>query len=284
MSLNKIAIVTDSSTYIPPEETIGLDIHVIPLWLIWDDDRFRDGVDIQPPEFYQRLRSSKTMPSSSQPSSGEFISLFKQLSKDFDAIVAVLVSDKISGTIASALAAQQELSDLKIEVVNSTHVSMGLGYCVLAAAQAAAEGKSVEEVVQAAQQMSGKINFLFAVDTLEFLRRGGRIGGAKALLGTALSIKPLLHFTDGQIEPLMQVRTKKRAIATMLDVAEERLAGRPMAEATVLDVDNEGEGDQVAEMVRQRFSVDKVIRSTVSPVVGTHAGPGTVGLVFYAQD
>lgn len=284
MSFDKIAIVTDSSTYIPPEETVDLDIHVIPLWLIWDEDRFRDGVDIQPAEFYQRLRGSRTMPSSSQPSAGEFISLFKQLSTDYDAIVAVLVSEKLSGTVASALAAQQELSDLKIEVVNSTHVSMGLGYCVLAAAQAAAEGKSVEEVVQAAQQMSEKIHFLFAVDTLEFLRRGGRIGGAKALLGTALSIKPLLHFTDGQIEPLMQVRTKKRAIATMLDVAEERLAGRPMAEATVLDVDNEEEGDQVAEMVRQRFSVDKVIRSTVSPVVGTHAGPGTVGLVFYAQD
>jgi len=284
MSFDKIAIVTDSSTYIPPEETVDLDIHVIPLWLIWDEDRFRDGVDIQPAEFYQRLRGSRTMPSSSQPSAGEFISLFKQLSTNYDAIVAVLVSEKLSGTVASALAAQQELSDLKIEVVNSTHVSMGLGYCVLAAAQAAAEGKSVEEVVQAAQQMSEKIHFLFAVDTLEFLRRGGRIGGAKALLGTALSIKPLLHFTDGQIEPLMQVRTKKRAIATMLDVAEERLAGRPMAEATVLDVDNEEEGDQVAEMVRQRFSVDKVIRSTVSPVVGTHAGPGTVGLVFYAQD
>ena len=284
MSFNKIAIVTDSSTYIPAEETVGLDIHVIPLWLIWDDDRFRDGVDIQPAEFYQRLRSSKTMPSSSQPSSGEFVSLFKQLSKDYDAIVAVLVSDKISGTIASALAAQQELSDLKIEVVDSTHVSMGLGYCVLAAARAAAEGRSVEEVVQVAKRMSEKIHFLFAVDTLEFLRRGGRIGGAKALLGSALSIKPLLHFTNGQIEPLMQVRTKKKAIATMLDVAEERLAGRPMAEVTVLDVDHEEEGDRVADMVRQRFSVEKVIRSTVSPVVGTHAGPGTVGLVFYAQD
>ncbi|MEJ2485500.1 MAG: DegV family protein [Anaerolineales bacterium] len=284
MSFNKIAIVTDSSTYIPPEETVGLDIHVIPLWLIWDDDRFRDGVDIQPTDFYQRLRGAKTMPSSSQPSSGEFVSLFKQLSADHDAVVAVLVSDKLSGTVASALAAQQELSDLKIEVFDSANVSMGLGYCVLAAARAAAEGKSVEEILLAAKQMSEKIHFLFAVDTLEFLRRGGRIGGAKALLGSALSIKPLLHFHDGVIEPLMQVRTKKKAIATMLDVAEERLAGQPMAEATVLDVDNEEEGDRVAEMVRQRFSVEKVIRTTVSPVVGTHAGPGTVGMVFYAQD
>ena len=284
MTGQKIAIVTDSSTYIPASETAGLDIHVIPLWLIWDDAHFRDGVDIQPTEFYQRLRGSKTMPSSSQPTARDFITLFKQLSSDYDAIVAVLVSAKLSGTVASALAAQQELANLNIEVVDSRNVSMGLGYCVLAAARAAAAGKSLDEVVQTAQSLSEKINFLFAVDTLEFLRRGGRIGGAKALLGSALSIKPLLHFHEGQIEPLMQVRTKKKALATMLDVAEERLAGRLMAEVTILDVDNEEEGDRVAEMVRQRFSMEKVIRTTVSPVVGTHAGPGTVGMAFYAQD
>lgn len=284
MPAKRVAIVTDSSTYIPPEETAGLDIHVIPLWLIWDDDHFRDGVDIQPTDFYQRLRGAKSMPSSSQPSAGDFIELFKKLGQDHDAIVAALVSSKISGTVASALAAQKELPDLNIEVVDSLSVSMGLGFCVLAAAKAAAEGKDVAEVVRASQQVSEKVHFLFAVDTLEFLRRGGRIGGAKALLGTALSIKPLLHFQEGQIEPLMQVRTKKKALATMLDVAEERLAGKPMAEAAVLDVDTEEEGDQVAEMVRQRFSVSRVIRTTVSPVVGTHAGPGTVGLVFYAKD
>lgn len=284
MTGQKIAIVTDSSTYIPESETAGLDIHVIPLWLIWDDAHFRDGVDIQPAEFYQRLRGSKTMPSSSQPTARDFITLFKQLSSDYDAIVAVLVSAKLSGTVASALAAQQELANLNIEVVDSRNVSMGLGYCVLAAARAAAAGKSLDEVVQTAQSLTEKINFLFAVDTLEFLRRGGRIGGAKALLGSALSIKPLLHFHEGQIEPLMQVRTKKKALATMLDVAEERLAGRLMAEVTILDVDNEEEGDRVAEMVRQRFSMEKVIRTTVSPVVGTHAGPGTVGMAFYAQD
>ena len=284
MSGKKIALVTDSSTYIPKEETVGLDIHVIPLWLIWDDDRLRDGVDIQPAEFYQRLRGSKTMPSSSQPSAGEFITLFKHLSDEYDAIVATLVSSRISGTVASALAAQQELPDLNIKVVDTLSVSMGLGFCVLAAAKAAAQGKNLDEVVQTAERLSKRINFLFAVDTLEFLRRGGRIGGAKALLGSALSIKPLLHFMEGQIEPLMQVRTKKKALATMLDIAEERLSGKAMAEAAVLDVDTVQEGDQVAEMVRQRFSLAKVMRSTVSPVVGTHAGPGTVGLVFYPQE
>ncbi len=283
MSAKNIAVVTDSSTYIPEEELAGLNIHVIPLWMIWDDEKFRDGVDIQPDAFYRRLRSSKTLPTSSQPSAGEFIEFFKAVADDCDGIAAVLVSSKISGTVASALAAQKELPDIPIRVVDSYNVSMGLGYAVLAAAREAAAGKSLDEVARAAEEMSARVHFLFAVDTLENLRKGGRIGGAKALLGTALSIKPLLHFLDGQIEPLMQVRTKKKALACMLDVAEERLGGKKMAEATVLDVDAPEEGNRVAEMVRQQFGLPKVLRSTVSPVVGTHAGPGAVGLIFYGE-
>lgn len=283
MSAKNIAVVTDSSTYIPEEELAGLNIHVIPLWMIWDDEKFRDGVDIQPDAFYRRLRSSKTLPTSSQPSAGEFIEFFKAVADDCDGIAAVLVSSKISGTVASALAAQKELPDIPIRVVDSYNVSMGLGYAVLAAAREATAGKSLDEVARAAEEMSARVHFLFAVDTLENLRKGGRIGGAKALLGTALSIKPLLHFLDGQIEPLMQVRTKKKALACMLDVAEERLGGKKMAEATVLDVDAPEEGNRVAEMVRQQFGLPKVLRSTVSPVVGTHAGPGAVGLIFYGE-
>jgi DegV family protein with EDD domain len=121
------------------------------------------------------------------------------------------------------------------------------------------------------------------VGALEYLHRGGRIGGAKRLLGTALKIKPLLHFSDGKIEPLAQVRTRRKAIARMLDIAEERLGGKRMAEAAVPDIDVPEEGDAVAAQVKERFGVSRVYRSTVSPVVGTHAGPGTVGFAFYAE-
>jgi len=122
------------------------------------------------------------------------------------------------------------------------------------------------------------------VDTLEFLRKGGRIGGAKALLGTALRIKPILHFEDGRIEPLMQIRTKKKALKGLLDIAESRLDGRKMAEVAVIDIDADKEGGQVAKMVEKRFGMSKVIRAGVSPVVGTHAGPGAVGLIFYPEE
>ncbi len=284
MSAQKIAIVTDSSAYIPSDLMAGLNIHVIPLWMIWDDERFRDGVDIDPDSFYKRLSNSKTIPTSSQPSAGEFIEFFKRVAEDCDAIVAVLVSSKLSGTVASAVAAQQDLAEIPIDIVDTKNVSMGLGFPVLAAAKAAAEGKTVAEIIAIAEGVCKEMSFLFAVDTLEFLRKGGRIGGAKALLATALRIKPILHFEDGMIEPLMQIRTKKKALLGMLDVAEKRLAGRKMAEVAVIDIDADAEGAQVAEMVKKRFGMQTVIRAGVSPVVGTHAGPGAVGLIFYPEE
>jgi len=283
MSGQKIVVVTDSAAYIPEKALGDLNIPVIPLWLIWDNERFRDGVDMDPPTFYRRLRKSKTFPTSSQPSAGEFVDFFRQVAADADAIVSVLASSKMSGTVSSAQAAQAQLPELTIRVVDSLSISMGMGFVALAAARAAAAGKSLDGVVAAAEEMRDGVHFLFAVDTLEYLHRGGRIGGAKRLLGTALKIKPLLHFEDGRIEALVQVRTKRKAIARMLEVAEERLGGKRMAEVAVPDIDNPDEGDAVAEQVKERFGVSTVYRSTVSPVVGTHAGPGTVGLAFYAK-
>lgn len=280
MNGQKILVVTDSTAYIPDSALSGLDIPVIPLWLIWDDERFRDGVDIDPPTFYRRLRESKTFPTTSQPSAGEFVDFFRRVGTGADAIVGVFISSKLSGTVASALAAQEQLPGWTIRVIDSLSTSMGLGFPVLAAARAAAAGKSLDEVV-AATEVRNRMNVLFAVDTLEYLHRGGRIGGAKRFLGTALSIKPLLHIEDGRVEALAQVRTKRKAVAQMLDIAEERLGGKPMAEVCVLDVDAPEEGDALAEQVRERFGIAPVHRTTVSPVIGTHAGPGTVGICFY---
>lgn len=283
MSSQKIIVVTDSSAYIPEEALGNLNIPVIPLWLIWDNERFRDGVDIDPPTFYRRLRSVNTFPTTSQPSAGEFVDFFQQVRAEADAIVGVFISSKLSGTTASVQAAQAQLPELTIRIVDSLSTSMGLGFCALAAARAAAAGKLLDEVVAAAEDVRDRMHVLFAVDTLEYLYRGGRIGGAKRLLGTALNIKPLLHLEDGHVEPLVQVRTKRKAVARMLEVAEERLEGKRMAEAAVLDVDSPDEGDALAEQVEERFSISPVHRTMVSPVIGAHAGPGTVGICFYAE-
>lgn len=283
MGNQRIVVATDSTAYIPEAALDGLDIPVIPLWLIWGDERFRDRVDIEPPAFYRRLRHSKTFPTTSQPSAGEFEAFFRQAGSETDAIVGVFISSKISGTVPNAQAARAQLGDLNIRVVDSLSTSMGLALVVLATAQAAAAGKSLDEVVAVAEDMRDRVHILFVVDTLEYLHRGGRIGGAKRFLGTALNIKPLLHLEGGSVEPLVQVRTKRKAVAHMLDVVEERLAGKPMAAAGVIDVGNPREGEAVAERVKERFGISTVYRTTVSPVIGAHTGPGTVGIGFYAE-
>ena len=283
MNTQKIIVVTDSSAYIPDELIKGLDIHVIPLSLIWDEDRLLDGIDIQPHAFYERLRTSKSLPTSSQPSAKEFEHFFVECGKDCDAIVAVLVSTKISGTFACAQAALNEIHDLPIRIVDSYASSMGLGFVVLAAARAAAAGKLIEDVVLAAERMRDNVHLLFVVDTLEYLHRGGRIGGAKRLFGTVLQIKPILHFEDGLIQPHSQARTRKKAIEQMLVTAEERLSGRAMVEACVVNIDCRSDGEALVEMVKDRFQPENIYLSDCSPVVGTHVGPGGLGLAYYPE-
>jgi len=285
-SEQKVVVVTDSTAYIPEAALNGLNIPVIPLWLIWDDERLRDNVDIAPQAFYQRLRESDSVPTTSQPSVGEFIDFFRQVATEHQTktIVSVLISSEISGTVASAEAAKAQLPDLDITVINSLSTSMGLGFIALTAARVAAAGRSLEEVIRAAEAVRDRTNILFVVDTLEYLHRGGRIGGAKRFLGTALNIKPLLHLEEGCVEPLCQVRTKSKAVRRMLDEIEERLGDKPMAEACVIDIDSPEEGNDLSKQVKERFDISTVYHTTVSPVIGTHAGPGTVGLGFYAKN
>ncbi|MBC8445574.1 MAG: DegV family protein [Chloroflexi bacterium] len=283
MSNRKIAVVTDSTAYIPAQALGDLDIPIIPLWLIWGDERFRDGVDIDPPTFYRRLREAKTLPTTSQPSAGEFVDFFRRVAaeNDTDTIVGAYISSGISGTVASAEAAKAQVPELDITIIDSLFASMGLGFVALAAARVAAAGGSLKKIIAAAEETRDGINLLLTVDTLEYLHRGGRIGGGKRFLGTALKIKPLLHLEDGRIEALTQVRTKRKAIAQMLDIVEERLGGRQMAEVSILDADSPEEGKAVAERVTERFGISTVYCAMVSPVIGTHVGPGTIGITFY---
>lgn len=285
MTGQKVVVVTDSTAYIPDAALSGLDIPVIPLWLIWDDERYRDGVDIDPQTFYHRLRERDTVPSTSQPSVGEFVDFYRRVAeeKETDSIVGAYISSKISGTVASAEAAAAQVPDLDVTVIDSFSTSMGLGFVALAAAREAAAGGSVADVVAAAEAVQKQLTVLFVVDTLEYLHKGGRIGGAKRFLGTMLNIKPLLHLNDGQVEATGQVRTKRRAIVEMLKVAEQRLHGGQIAEVAVIDVDSREESDMVVKIVRKRFNVPTVYQTAVSPVIGTHAGPGTVGLGFYSR-
>lgn len=278
--MSKVAVVTDSTGYIPQDLIDQYNIPVAPLVVIWGDETLRDDIDIKPTEFYDRLKTAKTMPSTSQPPIPEFTKIFEKLHGEGFDILAILISQHLSGTIASAEQAKLELPDATIEIFNSESTAMSLGFQVLTVARAAADGASLTECLALAEKARQNSGIIFAVDTLEFLHRGGRIGGASRYLGTALQLKPLLTIEEGKIEALERVRTKKKAHARLSDIVVERLAGKPNIRLATLNANAAEDANALLEQTSSRLDVVEKIYSEVSPVIGTHVGPGTVGLSY----
>lgn len=283
MSKAKVAIVTDSTSNLSAELAAAHNLYVIPQILNWDGVSLKDGIDITPEAFYDRLAASPTVPTTSQPSAGEFLDFFKKVAEEADSIVAVLVSDGLSGTIGSARTAAGMMADYPIEIVDTRSVSMGLGLIAIAAAEAAKAGKDYHEVAAAARALVPFTKIVFVVDTLEFLHKGGRIGGAKRLVGSMLSMKPLLHLEDGKIAPLASIRTKKKAVSHLLDVVSADTAGKHL-QAAIINANAQKEADAIFEQVQARMSPAQLTHCTLTPVVGTHAGPGTVGIAYIATE
>jgi DegV family protein with EDD domain len=275
--------VTDSTCDIPRELVEQYNIHVVPQILIMGDKTWLDGVDIDSPTFYELLRTSPDFPASSQPHVTSFQDLFVELAQEADGIAAILVSDELSGTINSAQVAAANLPEIPIEIIDSRAVSLQLGFIVLAAAQAAATGADLQTVVAAAREMMAKVKILFLVDTLEYLHRGGRIGAAARLFGTALKLKPVLEIRDGIVQPVTRVRTRRKALDKVLDLVAEQLGGAQGAYMAVLHIAAPEEAVQFAEQLEERFHPVKIISGECGPVLGTHAGPGTVGVAFYTD-
>lgn len=276
----KVAVVTDSSPYIPDAIIQENGIHVVPLTVIWGDENFYDGVDITPVQFYQRLESAKVMPSTSQPSVADFEVLFRSLHQQGYDILAVLLSEDLSGTISSATQAKKMLPEANIEIVNSKTLAMALGFQVLAAARAANQGASLQDCKRLALEARDKAGVIFVLDTLEFLHRGGRIGGAKRFVGTLLNVKPVLAIEDGLVVPLDSVRTQKKALERIVDLIEERTQGHKNIRLATLHANNPETARAVMAQAVERIPVVEEVFSEVSPVIGTHAGPGAVGLAY----
>ncbi len=283
MSKANVAVVVDSTSYIPPKLVEKYNIHVIPQILNWEGSSLRDDVDIKPDDFYDRLSNAKEMPTTSQPSAGEFHEFFSKVAETADSIVAVLISKSLSGTQASAQAAADMMDGYPIEIVDSESAAMGLGYMALAAARAAENGADYKEAAEAARALVKKVRVLFVVDTLEFLHRGGRIGGAQRLIGSMLSIKPILHLVDGKIEPLASVRTKKKALAHLMDVAKTEMAGKSGIKAAVIHAAAKEDAEKVYAELNELLQPEETHIVELSPVVGAHVGPKALGVVFFAD-
>jgi DegV family protein with EDD domain len=280
--MRKVAIITDSTAYIPDELLKKYNIAVVPLILIWGDKTYEDGVDMVPGEFYKRLASSKVMPTTSQATIPSMQQTFNTLlEQDYD-VLGIFISSKLSGTVDSAIQARQMLPKgaEKISIVDSLATIMALGWPVLTAARAAEAGENLAECTKIAEQARDHTGVLFVVETLEFLHRGGRIGGAQAMLGTALNIQPLLELQEGRIESVEKIRTKGKALSRMLDLAEEKMAGRTPVRLASSHANSEGDALEVLEKAKKRFSPVETFNTPLSPVIGAHAGPGTVALSY----
>ena len=279
--MNKIAIVTDSSSYLPTDFVKRHNIRVIPLKLHWDDVNFEDGVDITPVEFYKRLEKSSTIPTTSQPSAGDFSQVFKELANNYDGIVVPLISSGISGTVASAQAAVSMFSEIPVEIIDTHSTSAGLGLVVTAIAQSVSDGKSLKEIKLLAEDIVNRLNLFFVVDTLKYLHKGGRIGGASRYFGTALSIKPILYLNEeGKIDALEKVRTKRKAIARLIQLAIEKADGKPV-NVGVMHANALEEVKNLRDQLLSQLDCKPIEICDISPAIGTHVGPGSIGLAIY---
>lgn len=278
--MKKVAIITDSSAYLPDDIIKELDLHVVPLTLHWEGKSYRDGEDIRAEAFYERLAQSDTIPTTSQTTVGEFSQLFTRLLDQDYAVLALLISSGISGTVESAFQAQKEFKNDPVVVIDSRLVSMALGFMVMTVARAAQDGASLEACQALAADAYPRIGVYFTVDTLKYLNKGGRINTAKRLMGSALNIKPMMEIREGKIELVESVISRKKAMRRMLDLVEQDIAGRqPIRIATFHAACEEDNAALMADAI-ERFSPVETVTTFVSPVIGAHTGPGTLSMAY----
>jgi len=280
--MSKVAVVTDSTATIPAELLAQHNISVAPQVVIFGEESLKDGVDIQPSEFYERLANSSVLPTTSQAAVPDFEEIFNRLTNQGYEILCIVVSNKLSNTYNSAIQARELVPDARVEIIDSLSVAMAMGFQVLAAAKLADSGASLAECKAFAEANISSTGVFVAPETLEYLHRGGRIGGATRFLGTALNIKPLIELRDGRLEPVERVRTRKKMLARLVELTEQAVGDRRPVRVSTLHANSLEDAQVLLEMAKERLNPVEAVLSEVSPVIGTHIGPGTVALAFMA--
>ena len=280
-----IKIVTDSTSYIPEEFINKYDISVVSLNVIMNGESIRE-VDLDNETFYSKMEESTEIPSSSQPSPDEIYNTFENIIKEGNSIVGIFISSDMSGTVSSANLIKNMLLEkyptAHIEIVDSRSNCMQMGYVAIEAAKAAAAGKSMEEVIDVCTSVINNSRFLFTPDTLDYLKKGGRIGGASALLGTLFQIKPILTVCDGKTTVFTKVRTKKKAVDTLVTTLVNDLQGKELGGVIVHHINCQDEGLSLAAKIKKQLGVDVQI-DTIGPIIGLQVGPGSIGVAYFTK-
>mgnify|MGYP000284375000 CR=1 FL=1 len=282
--MNRIAVVTDSAAALPSELVEEYHIHVVPLLLCWDSQTYRDGVDITASEVYRRLRRARSLPTTAAPSVGDFLRVYTRLRREADSIVSIHVSSKLSATYQAARVAGEMMEGtVPVWVIDTGTAAMGQGFAVLAAARAASGGASLEKVTRQAERVSRRTSVLAMLDTLEYLRRSGRVKWAVSLATSVLSIKPILCIDGEGVDLLARPRTQRKAMGVMLQEMERQVGGRPVHVA-VMHADASAEAERLRQEVAACFHCLELYVTEFTPVMGSATGPGLVGLAFYSED
>ncbi len=270
-----VKIVTDSLSDITSDIAGGLGITVVPLTVIFGHESFLDRVTITTDDFYHRLIHDTVWPTTTQPPPGTFVDVYNELAKETEEILVVTLSSKLSGTYQSALSAKSMVKKCRIEVIDSQTVAMGLGLIVLTAAKAAQTGANIDELVTLVRQAMKRSHFVVYFDTLQYLAKGGRIGKAQSLLGSLLSVKPILTVKEGEMAPLTRVRSLTAGMDYLYNFASgfANIEALAVEHTTTSDV-----ADRLAERFNSVFPKERIYRSTVSPVLGVHGGPGAIAV------
>ena len=278
-SAQRVAVVTDSTSDLPPDLRERLGITMVPLNVHFGNETFRDQVDLSSEHFMRRLEVAETLPTTSQPSAGLFEQTFRKLASDHDEIVCVLLSSHLSGVVQSArIAAEAVADDVRVEVVDSLNATLGCGYQVLQAADLTSKGIDARAIAARLKTQQNRYHVIFFVETLDHIRRGGRIGKAASLVGSALKLKPLLRVDEGVVVPFERTRTRRKAINALVDFAEN-LSG--IERISVLHNTTPADAEDLSNRVGGFASGDPVVRTAViGPVLSTHLGPGTLGLAI----
>lgn len=283
--MRKVAVVTDSTTCLTPSEFPGLPFYTVPLSVNFDGKSYLDGIDITPTAFYQMLEVTRSMPTTSQPSAESYQSIFKKLiSEDFD-VLAITISSKLSGTWDSAMLGAKGLPKGRVEIVDTLTASLPEGMVAIRAAEAAKAGASLLECKNLAERLSAHTRVYFAVDTLEYLHRGGRIGSAAKFIGSALGLKPILTVNHGYVEALERVRTTKKAHARLLDLVEKEMGLKAQIPFFgVTSANATADAQHLLVEAHKRFRINRDMINELSPVIGVHTGPGALGVAFTSEE
>lgn len=278
--MSRVRIVTDSTAYLSEKEVEENGIIVVPLVVNFRNESFKEGETYTNEEFYQLLRGGG-VPTTSQPSAGDFVEAYQRIAEPGAEIISIHLSAGISGTFNSAKTAAGMLPELDVTVYDSLVTSSGQAFLVREAARMAAEGASKDDILTVISVMRHHLRILFMVDTLEYLHRGGRIGGAQALLGTLLQIKPILY-VKGEIGVFEKVRTRPKALAKIVDELVNFCTEKPVEKlrVAVIHVDTPDKARDLAALIEEKFPGLPVQIDSVGPVIGSHVGPGTLGVAF----